>query len=1402
VALQVAGVYGSAGLRVDDDGFREFERRMDAAERRSHDDIETNARLDVDRRGFDDYDRKVDRADKSNTRLVGSFSKAGAALRVVGTGIAAGGAAAVVGGVNVVQTATAINESLSKNEVLFGRHSKSVAAFADTSAKSLGISKAAALEATGTFGNLFVALDIGPKKAAGMSTSLTTLAADLASFNNATPEEALEAIRSGLVGETEPLRRFGVNLNDATLRTEALRMGLVKTTKEALDPQTKALAVNSLIFKQTEKAQGDFERTQGGLANQTRIFKAQISDLGANLGQRLLPAVTSAVTWVNRLFSSTDKGSSVIDRVKAKVGGFAEPFVSAFRVVGTEAGKLWDDISNTMRGVEDDLAIIGRALLAVGGFLVSIFERALPGIRKTLGGLVQMIRGVVQVIAGILTLDFGRAWDGVKNIFGGAFRAILGAIRTFTAPMREAFARVGDAIGGPLGAAWDWVRQGFKDFLDFMLGGVSTVLGAIADLVGVGSGLPFIGDKFKGLGDDIEAVQNRIDGYRESLRRTEEGHRRTGAIREQREEVRRLRERMGDLKKGTDEYRDAAEKARASQRQLNRMLNESRPATRGASRGAANLTENLKEIGITLSEVGEHVLEQTNNLLKEFGAKRINMSVRRFRSGQRGPGLSTNRGGGIIAGDDLVPSLISPGELLGLPDGSWAEVPGPRVHADNVFAMLPRGTHVYTGHGRGLLASGLPPDDAVRNQLPHFQTGGVAGGPSNPAGGVMGAGEGFVPLMQAIQRAFSRKVYVFSGLRPGSIIAGSGRLSNHSGGNAVDITHVGGEHVAGPPGMTGAMGSRMDAVERWLAQYVHPAIGLDHLWRTFTGGNHYNHIHQGINPAWGHNAERMRDFLRGVPGGGPAELARLLVRGGTDTMRTMVQGPADRVRRAGNRFLSRAGNFGGRFSGDIHGGAFASTSYGPPWGGIQGTGVTATGIDLRSGPRRHLVAVDPDVIPLGSRLRIWPNPFSYRGAFLAGDTGGAIQGNRIDFYDWRGRRAQLGWGTRNVTVEQLRRGGIAVQRFQGGGTAGGDAQRWANRGRGGAAGGSFMDSLGNLTRRGRRNRGRWGRIVEDMGRDIEGLGNEYTLKSRRFDLTEEELIDEGTEETGPSHNKEAIQRRARELRALIRIRRAMVRKYQRLVEYLTKINRLLREQEERLVRTINRLKKRLEGLGNTKEDKRAKNALRDRIEKYRGRLGDVREQLDTGIGDRAGADFERRSTGIDVDELKGELDPLSRFLGGDAGAIPLPDFGGGDTGGGDLGGDTGGDTGGGGAGPTPDQQAIIAQRDERIRALTEGLRRSELALGVFAGAGDIGAGGATGLGAVLNPMGGPGGVGAGATLPRWLTDGSTANPAGGGALGALVVLGDTRSLGAVARASNLGNSLQPARQPNRQKVGI
>lgn len=413
-------------------------------------------------------------------------------------GLAAGGMAAAGAGAaallskSFVSGATAINESLSKNQVLFGEYAGRIDQFSKRSAAAFGISRQAALEATGTFGNLFVALDIGPKKSAGMSVALTKLAADLASFNNASPEEALEAIRSGLVGETEPLRRFGVNLNDATLRTQALKMGLIDTVKNALTPQQKALAVNRLLFEQTGKAQGDFARTSGGLANQQRILKARLADAGAELGAKLMPIVLRAVKGFNSLFDETSKGGRIARNLSdayVKYLGFVR---GALQDAVAAVRRFADRNREEIRQVIETFRRIGVAARAVfEDVLIPVVKRVLPVVRGMAEGIVTALRGLMRVVTGLINGDWKRAWNGVKDIARGAVRAVDRLLTGLSDAFRDAIKALapvvlsaGKAVGRALAKG---VADGIKSTVTGKGGGVIADALRLATPGGLGS---------------------------------------------------------------------------------------------------------------------------------------------------------------------------------------------------------------------------------------------------------------------------------------------------------------------------------------------------------------------------------------------------------------------------------------------------------------------------------------------------------------------------------------------------------------------------------------------------------------------------------------------------------------------------------------------------------------------------------------------------------------------------------------------------------------------------------------------------------------------------------------------------------------------------------------------------
>lgn len=246
------------------------------------------------------------------------------------------GAAAFTLGRSAVNAARDLQETQTKIDTLFGASAASVNAFAATAETALGQSRQSALDAAATFAIYGKQAGLTGDKLVGFSTNLTKLASDMASFSNTSPEEAIQAIGSAMRGESDPIEKYGVLLNETTIKARALKMGLIKTTSEALSPQLRVLAATAELYAQTGTQQGDFARNSAGLANQQRILTAQVSNFKAELGQALLPVMEKVVTML------TSKAMPALQQLWAQHG----PKVIAFADKGADKfGAFIDKLS-------------------------------------------------------------------------------------------------------------------------------------------------------------------------------------------------------------------------------------------------------------------------------------------------------------------------------------------------------------------------------------------------------------------------------------------------------------------------------------------------------------------------------------------------------------------------------------------------------------------------------------------------------------------------------------------------------------------------------------------------------------------------------------------------------------------------------------------------------------------------------------------------------------------------------------------------------------------------------------------------------------------------------------------------------------------------------------------------
>jgi hypothetical protein len=314
-------------------------------------------------------------ADRELGRTEDKLLKISNQLTSFGTGLLAGSAVAAVGLSKLATAASDYGEAVNKATVILGGESvKQLEDFAGAASKTAGISKTAALDAAAGFGALGKQAGLTGDPLAKFSTDLVQLAGDLASFNNTTVDESLQALKSGLQGETEPLKRFNIFLNDTALKAEYAAITGEKLTG-TLTNQQRIVAAQSLIFKQASDATGDFERTSDSLANQQRTLQADLENLKTEIGQGLLPVFQTVVGAVGGVVGAFGQLSPAAQDTIGKLAGFGvigAGGLGALSVIAGQALKLRDALTVVGEDGTRGLTKVGRAAVITGKIFTAL----------------------------------------------------------------------------------------------------------------------------------------------------------------------------------------------------------------------------------------------------------------------------------------------------------------------------------------------------------------------------------------------------------------------------------------------------------------------------------------------------------------------------------------------------------------------------------------------------------------------------------------------------------------------------------------------------------------------------------------------------------------------------------------------------------------------------------------------------------------------------------------------------------------------------------------------------------------------------------------------------------------------------------------------------------------------
>jgi hypothetical protein len=199
-----------------------------------------------------------------------------------------------------VKVASDLGESVNALNVAFGSSAGAIVKFGKTASTTLGVSAVDFNNAAVRFSAFADRIVGSGNDASGFIQEITTRAADFASVFNIDVSEALQVFQSGLAGEAEPLKRFGINLLDSEVKAYAMANGIGEVGRQLTETE-KVQARYGLLMEATSKTQGDFANTSDGLANGMRILQAQITNTQAEIGLALLPVLEDLLPVVSDL---------------------------------------------------------------------------------------------------------------------------------------------------------------------------------------------------------------------------------------------------------------------------------------------------------------------------------------------------------------------------------------------------------------------------------------------------------------------------------------------------------------------------------------------------------------------------------------------------------------------------------------------------------------------------------------------------------------------------------------------------------------------------------------------------------------------------------------------------------------------------------------------------------------------------------------------------------------------------------------------------------------------------------------------------------------------------------------------------------------------------------------------
>lgn len=366
-------------------------------------------------------------------------------------------------GTAAVKLASDLQESSSKTDVVFGNMSASVKQFADDALNSYGLAEGTALEMASTFGAMATSMGLSQQQAASMSTSLTALAADMASFYNVSTEVAQTSLQGVFTGETEALKKFGIVMTQTNLEQFAAQQGKVYSK---MSEGEKVMTRYAYVMEATKDAQGDFARTSDGTANSFRVFQESLKELGAAFGEQILPVITPIIQALAKLMQKL-----------ASLPAPIQKFIATLLLIVAAVGPVLMIIGSLMSSL--------GAIITQGPIIASAFMGMIPAIQSlaaafgelTLAAAPWLLLAAAIAAAGYLIYanwdtiseSISNAADKISSAYGSLMSlndSLKSSVNGFVSDLVSSFAQLPSKIINALKNAVTAIKEEFKQMVE------------------------------------------------------------------------------------------------------------------------------------------------------------------------------------------------------------------------------------------------------------------------------------------------------------------------------------------------------------------------------------------------------------------------------------------------------------------------------------------------------------------------------------------------------------------------------------------------------------------------------------------------------------------------------------------------------------------------------------------------------------------------------------------------------------------------------------------------------------------------------------------------------------------------------------------------------------------------